>query len=243
MKTICYKERAKFYSDEICENEKEHFFLKKLIDKYKIKSVLEVPCGSGFNLEFLSHNCENVFMLDKEGAMIKEVQNRIQEKSIKNCRSEVGDIMRYKIDIKPELTYIPHQALQLFSNEELETVISNVMLNTEKYLLFDVYNYYGTGEIGMCPNYLLEGTTSFEFSGIPYVREGKIVKYKDFLDLIFCYSNLNDRCTTVVTLYQYSVEYIVRALSKYKFNYMKVFSDYDFNLWGGEKSALFLVCK
>lgn len=243
MKTIGYKERAEFYSNEIIEDEKEHSFLTKLITKCKIKSVLEIPCGCGFNLELFSQSCEKVTMLDKEEAMVKQVQKRIKKMNISNCSTMVADIMNYQLDIKPELTYIPHEALQLFSKEEVKAIINNIMLNTEKYVLFDIFNYFGTGEDGIRPSYLLEGTTYFEYLGIKYTRDGKIERNAGSLDLIFHYKALGSQYTTSITLYQYSVEDIVWLFSEQEFNFIKVFCDYDFNLWKGEKRAFFLVCK
>ena len=89
---ITYKERASFYDIEY-DDQSDKAMLKYFIGQ--AKSVLEIPCGSGRNIDLYHDTDAKITLIDIEKEMISFVKKKIV--NCKNITCMVGDLLNLKI--------------------------------------------------------------------------------------------------------------------------------------------------
>ena len=240
MREIFYDERSSFYFDEIntCE---DNTFLKSILLDNNIDSVLDIPCGTGRNILLLSENCKKVYLCDLEIEMINKVNSFIHKNHIKNCKAFVGDLYDYHIDFKPEATIVMRQALQFISPRRLKNAIKNMINNTKKLIVLDVYDFCSTAPDGQVPSYILSKSKSFKFNDDVITRRTMINYNSDSVDIKYIYCMNKQYYFSKITLYSYSPEYVVDILKQYNVTNIKEYRDYKFNVRTNEKSSIMVI--
>jgi spermidine synthase len=116
MEQISYTERASFYEVEQRTNE-DHSFLKSLVTS-NVKSILEIPAGSGRNLRWLSKTRRRVVFADKEPSMVQHIKQRFNDLRFCNQLTVViADMRRFNLKEKFDLILVPQESFQLIVND------------------------------------------------------------------------------------------------------------------------------
>ncbi|MDA3814113.1 MAG: class I SAM-dependent methyltransferase [Candidatus Cloacimonetes bacterium] len=130
MEALTYAKRAKFYEyeyDETCDHD---FLLSYVTDN--VKTILEIPCGSGRNIIRLSDTGKKIVGIDLEPAMIEALKKRISNSSnYKNTILMQGDITDFSFDSAFDLIIIPKEAFQMFLSREFQ---SKALINLNRHL-------------------------------------------------------------------------------------------------------------
>lgn len=169
MKEITYSDRAYFYYEETY-SDIDHSFLRDIIQLYSINSVLDIPCGAGRNLNMLAQSCELAMFCDIEDNMVYQVKNRIKTSNLRNCRCFRADINNYHLQDKVDMTIVMRQALQLFPPGKINSILENLLFNTSKILILDIYNFKQNTKTGQIPEYLQEKVRVFKFNNQTITR-------------------------------------------------------------------------
>lgn len=240
MKEITYKERAAFYFEETF-SDVDHDFIKKIIKKYSIKSVLDIPCGAGRNLDMLAADSDLALFCDIETEMIDQVKKRIASNNYNNCRAFEGDIFNYSLDEKADMTIIMRQALQLFEQEKTEYIIDNVIKNTSKILVIDLYGFNRKDPVGQIPEYLKEKKKVFRFNDQTIIRTTELKDFDKGIIVENSYSNGEEEWETRFKLFDIDLDSIRRSLYDKNVKNIDVFTDYSGHLRTDENSAIMVV--
>lgn len=106
--------RAKNYSIEYSTNV-DHKFIKQILNQFQ-GSVLEIPSGSGRNLNLWETYTYKVTCIDLENDMIKELNKTIVDRKIKNVIACQGDMMNLDNQGCFNIIFIPQGGIQLLSS-------------------------------------------------------------------------------------------------------------------------------
>lgn len=240
MKEITYKDRAKFYYDETY-SDVDHEFLKNTISRYSIKSILDIPCGAGRNLKMLAKNCDFAVFCDIEKNMVDQIQMEIEKNKYNNCQSFCSDILDFKLKNKVDMTIVMRQALQLFSPGKMYRIIDNLLLNTSKIIILDLYCFSEHNKKGQVPEYLKNTNKEFLFNNNKVIRtlslekkiEGTLVKYNYKLE--------KEEWTTQFKLFDINPKLIREYLISKKVRKIIEYRDYFFNVRENENSIIFVI--
>ena len=240
MKEISYKERAKFYFEETY-SEDDFQFYQFLIKDMKINSVLEVPCGAGRTLDMFAESCEDIYFCDMEQNMVDQISKRIVKHNYKNCTAFCGDICNYSLNKKVDMTVIPRQALQLLNAEDMKIAIHNVIANTLKCIVIDLYLFNNKGPDGQIPEYLLNKNKHIKSEDLTLYRTIKTLQEDDGIRVLCMYKNDEYELATTYKLYSYDSKYIKDILGSEKIAEIREYSDYQFKCWNNEKSYILVI--
>lgn len=240
MKEITYKERANFYFEETF-SDLDHCFLKKIMQVYSIKSVLDIPCGAGRNLDILANNSNEALFCDIEIEMINQVKKRILSNNYSNCRAFNGDIFNYNLDEKVDMTIIMRQALQLFEPEKIKYIIDNVIKNTSKILVIDLYSFSHKNAVGQIPEYLKDKTKVFRFNNQTIVRKTELKDFSKRILVKNIYCAGNEKWNTQFKLFDINIEFVRKILHEKNVKNIYTYMDYFGHFRTDENSAILVV--
>lgn len=114
-----YGDRARFYDVEYALID-DQAFLKSLVTD-NVRSILEVPCGAGRNMQWLAKTGREVTLADIEPAMIVRVKERLEASASvfqDTVSATVADMRNLTLDKEFDLILVPKEALQLLANRE-----------------------------------------------------------------------------------------------------------------------------
>lgn len=240
MKEITYSDRACFYYEETY-SDIDHSFLRDMIQLYSINSVLDIPCGSGRNLSMLAQSCELAMFCDIEDNMVYQVDDRIKNSNLKNCTCFRADINNYHLQDKVDMTIVMRQALQLFPPEKINSILENLLSNTSKILILDIYNFKQNTKIGQIPEYLQEKVRVFKFNNQTIIRNLELEVLDEGIMVNYIYQTSKNKWKTQFKLYDLSAAFIKQLLSKKKIKKVIEYKDYHFNLRKNENSAIIVI--
>ncbi len=144
--TFDYDKLAKYY-DKIYFNkdyEKEVRFIQTILEKFNVKTVLDVGCGTGehlFRLEKLGFKCDG---LDLSEGMLS-----IAKQKVKNAQLFLGDMRNFNLNRKYDAI------ICMFATFNYNLTIKDTMrtllnfrrhLNDKGIVLLDLYNVFCNGE-------------------------------------------------------------------------------------------------
>ena len=240
MKKMTYRERADFYYEETY-SAVDHKFLTDIIHLHSISSVLDIPCGAGRNLSVLAKNCEFAFFADVEMNMVSKVMDIISIYNFRNCKCFNADITNYQLKEKVDMTIVMRQALQLFPLEKINRILDNLISNTLKIIVLDLYCFNEESRIGQIPEYLQEKVKVFSFNGEEIIRTLNIRRLDEGLLVNYFYYMGMRKWEMKYILYNITSEYIKNSLKQWKIKKITEYRDYSFNLRKNENSSIFVI--
>ena len=211
MKEITYSDRAYFYYEETY-SDIDHSFLRDIIQLYSINSVLDIPCGAGRNLNMLAQSCELAMFCDIEDNMVYQVKNRIKTSNLRNCRCFRADINNYHLQDKVDMTIVMRQALQLFPPGKINSILENLLFNTSKILILDIYNFKQNTKTGQIPEYLQEKVRVFKFNNQTITRNLELEILDEGIMVNYIYQTSINKWNTQFKLYDISAVFIKQLL-------------------------------
>lgn len=112
---VTYAERARYYDVEYDETV-DQVFLRGLITD-GVGTVLEIPCGAGRNVEWLSRTGRRVTLADLEPLMVERVKERIRDLGASSrVLSTVADMRHLALSQRFDLIFVPREAFQLLTD-------------------------------------------------------------------------------------------------------------------------------
>ena len=240
MKEITYSDRAYFYYEETY-SDIDHSFLRDIIQLYSINSVLDIPCGAGRNLNMLAQSCELTMFCDIEDNMVYQVKNRIKTSNLRNCRCFRADINNYHLQDKVDMTIVMRQALQLFPPGKINSILENLLFNTSKILILDIYNFKQNTKTGQIPEYLQEKVRVFKFNNQTITRNLELEILDEGIMVNYIYQTSINKWNTQFKLYDISAVFIKQLLGSQKIKKVIEYKDYQFNLRKNENSAIIVI--
>src|SRR3989338_4135670 len=146
-KEIFNRKYAEFYDlfNSQKDYESESSFLKEVFKKYcgdKIKTILDLGCGTGVNAGIIASNGYDVTGIDISQDMIEIAKS----KKIQDTKFIVGDMSNFKLNKKFDVIICMFSALgYLTKNEEIESFFKSVRnhLNQKGLLVIDCWNGLG----------------------------------------------------------------------------------------------------
>jgi SAM-dependent methyltransferase len=110
--SVDYAERAALYDVEY-QTTVDQEFLRGLVHD-QVRSILEIPCGSGRNLGWLSDTGREVLCADLEEAMVRRVADRITALDATARMGAVrADLRDFDLGREFDLVLVPQEAFQL----------------------------------------------------------------------------------------------------------------------------------
>lgn len=111
---VDYAERARFYEVEY-RTDIDRPFLRSLLTP-EVRSVLEIPCGAGRNLDWLADSGRQVVCADIEPAMVERVRERITAAGAgERVSAVIADLCELDLGRRFDLILVPQEAFQLLA--------------------------------------------------------------------------------------------------------------------------------
>lgn len=140
MKDYNYDRQAEYY-DIIEVNENIHEFnkvLDKLLNKLKIKTVLDISCGTGLQSIFLAKKRYNVTASDLNESMLKVARKKANGLNITFKQGDMRTVRYGKFDGVISI----FNAIGHLTKSDFEKAIRNIRenLNDKGFFIFDIFN-------------------------------------------------------------------------------------------------------
>ncbi|HKR50417.1 MAG TPA: class I SAM-dependent methyltransferase [Pseudonocardiaceae bacterium] len=152
---VQYTERAEFYEVEY-QTTVDQPFLRRLVTD-QVRSILEIPCGSGRNLGWLHETGREVVCADLEAAMVRRVRERIAALGAQARISTVtADLRWFDLGRRFDLVLVPQEAFQLLcqaadAQAALHRLAAHVAPGGR--LLLDLHRFAGQDKPDVLPDY------------------------------------------------------------------------------------------
>lgn len=223
MKKITYKERAKFYTNEVKKDSKQLNLLKKFKKKYNINTMILCPCASGVYLNDCSEIFKQSYFVDIEKTMIDIIKKNKVESGIKNVETCICNMKNINsLKIKCDCIFALDQGIQYLNHFEFKLFLKNSYL-ISKYIILELFDF----NLGKKLSYYnskfndneLYFSKSFIVNGVNFKRYNKHIHHKKYIDFYYQYFNENSYIfETNFRLYNYdynTVEKIIDESGKY----------------------------
>ncbi|MDI3418013.1 class I SAM-dependent methyltransferase [Streptomyces luteolus] len=151
-----YEQRAQFYEVEYRTTVDQAFLSSLVTDS--VTSILEIPCGSGRNTDWLISTGRAVTCADLEPAMVERVRERIMAAGAGDRLTAVqGDMCELDLGRRFDLILVPQEAFQLVAGAgDAERALDRLTrhLAPDGTLLLDLYSFSQDGRDGSAlPDY------------------------------------------------------------------------------------------
>lgn len=166
MKDYNYATLAEYYDELDIVNEKNNEVIDKLLKKYKVKTVLDMTCGTGVQVEYLLKKGYKVTASD----LTKEMLD-IAKKKFPNIEFHQGDMRTAKYGEFDAVITI-FCAIGHLTKEDFEKAIKNISNNLNKngIYIFDIFNM----------DFMKKNFVNHEFIDVAKeVKDMKIVRFND----------------------------------------------------------------
>lgn len=110
--------------------------LPNIINKYNIKTVLDIPCG---DMNFMYHIIKKIPNINYKGMDIVNILINNNKKKYKNYNFEVGDIITSNLG-ENDLIIVKDLFIH-FSNNNIKKALNNIKKSRSKYLLVNNSNF------------------------------------------------------------------------------------------------------
>lgn len=242
--TSSYRRRAEFYDIEYIPLNDTNFLDSFISDK--IKGILEVPCGSGFHLEWLMGTGKYIYVVDKEPEMIEAIKRKINvHKQGGEVQAICGLMESHSIPKKVDLIIFPQESFQFLNSDEqvIETLCNAYQnLNTNGIALIDTATFFRNTrpDIENIPRYwhsTREERLLYRdwlrdidhekklLKGSSYVETSENITFR-FCYKIFCLGNCVDEYSASISLRKYQPELLINLISKTGFTVENIFGNY-----------------
>lgn len=225
MRTIDYDKRAEW--DEFVSE--DTLFIQSIIKKLQIRTVLEVPCSNGRNLNVISNIVDYAIFGDINKQMVGVVQGKINKGHKNNCSAmvlDLCDLSTLPAYINVDLILILQQSFQLLNLEQAKKSLSNMRKSGAKFIIIDIYDFLS--QATDLPTYLIMDTFFVDKNATRWVRKSSFVLGEDeFIHLRHDYFSENASYTTTLTLKNYTREEFVSLCKQCGFVVGDIFTTYN----------------
>lgn len=232
MKEITYKERAKFYNQEIQKNEDLLYFLNTLKNHLKIDSTILIPCGTGIYSDYFSKVFSLNYFMDSEEAMIEELKLNLSLNKINNIEPLIKN-MKDSLNKKVDAVFVLEQGIQFLNHNEFYTFLK-IQSDFCKYIILDMYDFLSNYDdyLSYYDSKKSANYKEFIFNNKLYKR--KITYKKELQGINFFYDYSNKQDSTIyksnVYLYNYNLKEtinIINSIDNIKIN--SIYKNYLFD--------------
>ena len=219
MKKITYKERAKFYTQEVKKDYKKIKLLKSIKNKYNITSIALCPCASGEYLRECSEVFKESYFIDIEKSMIKVVNGQIKYQGIKNVKTYICDMKNInELKIKCDCIFVLNQGIQYLNYSSLKIFLENCYLVT-KYIVLEVFDFNFGKKLTYYESKVKDNifyfSKQFKFNNLNIKRYNKHIHYKNHIKFWYQYFNKDNLLfETSFKLYNYEYNMLKKIVDK-----------------------------
>lgn len=219
MKKITYKERSKFYANEVKKDINDIELLKTIRNKYNVKSVIICPCASGVYLDECSKMFEKSYFIDAEKDMIDIVNDNILKNKIANIKACTYNMININdLDINCDCIFALNQGIQYLDYAEFEEFLNNNYL-VSNYVVFDLFNFNSDGTLSYYNSKIEDNkfyfSKNFMFRNKNIKRYNKHIHNGNYIDFYYQYFNeKNFLFETNFRLYNYEYKLIKEKIEK-----------------------------
>ena len=232
IRKVKYDERASIYDAEYTNND-DHDMLSYYVSK--AKKILEIPCGSGRNIDIYQKADGFATLVDIEPNMVKLVKEKVNGN--RNIKCLVGDILDLDIDDQFDLIIVPKEAFQMFiSRWDAKRVLNQLRehLLDKGILYIDVFEYGKQPQYGTSPLYYEYENINKDFK-LNWVRGhlsrwSKLIYQDRVLKVTYKYfsSNTHSIFYSDIQMRDYSYEEFNILCHECKLEVQYVYGAYDF---------------
>lgn len=239
MRKIDYDKRSKW--DEFVSE--DTLFIQKIIKKLNARTVLEIPCSNGRNLNVICDIVDYAIFGDINKQMVDVVQNKINMEKKSNCCAMVLDLCNLSVlpvHANVDLILITQQSFQLLNREQAQKALLNMRKSGAKYIVIDVYDFLS--QAADLPIYLVHDTFFVDENATNWVRKSSLVSGEGgFIYLRHDYYAGDTSYTTTITLENYSRKEIISLCQQCGFVIDDIFTTYDMSFDNKQGRTIILL--
>lgn len=239
MRKISYDKRSAW--DEFVSE--DTLFIQNIIKKLNARTVLEVPCANGRNLNVICDIVDYAIFGDISKQMVAVVQNKINMEQINNCSAMVLDLCNLSVlpsyaDI--DLILITQQSFQLLNRKQATKALLNMRKSGAKYIIIDIYDFLS--QATDLPIYLIKDTFFVDANATNWVRKSSLIPGEGrFIHLRHDYFAENASYTTTLTLENYTREEFVALCKQCGFVIGDIFTTYNLSFNDSQGRTIILL--
>lgn len=225
MRKIDYDKRSE-WGEFVSE---DTLFIQNIIKKLNARTVLEVPCSNGRNLNVICDIVDYAIFGDINKQMVDIVQNKINMEQKNNCSAMVLDFC--DLSVLPayanvDLILITQQSFQLLNREQAQKALLNMRKSGAKYIVIDIYDFLS--QAADLPIYLVNDTFFVDANATNWVRKSTLIPGEGgFIYLRHDYFAEDASYTTTLTLENYSRKEIISLCKQCGFVIGDTFTTYN----------------
>lgn len=225
MRKIDYDERSE-WNEFVSE---DTLFIQNIIKKLNARTVLEVPCSNGRNLNVICDDVDYAIFGDINKQMVDVVQNKINIEQKNNCSAmvlDLCDLSALPAYANVDLILIPQQSFQLLNREQAQKALLNMRKSGAKYIVIDTYDFLS--QAPDLPIYLVNDTFFVDANFTNWVRKSSLIPGENgLIYLRHNYFAKDASFTTTLTLENYSRKEIISLCKSYGFVVDDIFTTYN----------------
>ena len=225
MRIIDYDKRSE-WNEFVSE---DTLFIKNIVKKLKSRTVLDIPCSNGRNLDVLCSIADYAIFGDINSQMVKVVQNKINMKQYNHCSSMVLDLCDLSMlsdYANVDLILITQQSFQMLNREQARNALLNMRKSGTKHIVIDIYDFLSQSTD--LPIYLIKDISFTDEHATNWVRKSSLIPgNSSFIHLRHDYFAKNRSYTTTLTLENYTRQEFVALCQQYGFVIDDIFTTYN----------------
>lgn len=221
MKEIDYFYKANWYEEEI-EKIDLTSFLYFIHDSLNVRSLKVIPCDVANNIIQYSNIFDFVVFSDLCTEMIKIVNHKIKEFSIKNSIAKIENIKESYCD-EVDLLYIPRHAIHFLKIEEIETFLKNFKTSKIKYLIIEIFNFENSDNEH--PWYF-KNHKNFKYLKKSINKISLIENHSEFVNVHNTYIFENIELESNITYWKIDFITLIKIIKQYNLQILYQFSNY-----------------
>lgn len=224
MQKIDYSTRALF--EEFISEDTS--FIKEIIKRNNIHSVLEIPCANGRNLSTIGSAVSNAIFADINPNMIEIVQQKIVSGNWNNCLAKVLDLCDLSnLEIQVDAILIMQQSFQMISAEQGQKALQNMKKANCKSIIIDVYDF--RSKASDTPKYLVSNNSFLDSENRNWIRYSTVLGIRDsWVHIIHKYKSTEETYFAEVKLYNYSRSQLISLCQEAGYHILDYYTDYSF---------------
>lgn len=239
MRIIDYDKRSE-WNEFVSE---DTLFIQNIIKKLKARTVLEVPCSNGRNLNLICNIVDYAIFGDINKQMVEVVQRKINMEYNNNCSAmvlDLCDLSTISTFVNVDLILITQQSFQLLNRKQAMNALLNMRKSGAKYIVIDVYDFLSRATD--LPIYLIEDTFFVDANATNWMRKSSLIPGEGrLIYLRHDYFAENASYTTTLTLENYTREEFVALCKQCGFVIDAIFTAYDMSFDNSQGRTILLL--
>lgn len=239
MRIIDYDKRSEW--DEFVSEDTD--FIKNIIKKLNARTVLEIPCSNGRNLNVICNIVDYAIFGDINNQMVKAIQEKINMAQCNNCSAmvlDLCDLSMLSAYANVDLILIPQQSFQLLDREQAKKSLLNMRKSGAKYIIIDIYDFLSQA-IDL-PIYLIKDTFFVDANATKWVRKSSLIPEEGrFIHLQHDYFSESASYTTTLTLENYTRKEFIALCKQCGFVIDDIFTTYNMSFHDSQGRTIILL--